>query len=104
MTAFNLGNFGNQLQLDELNGALGNAGGGFQFSPAAAAEQAAGGIQAPTAPTAAPQATDSEVPGQPQGEKKQGGIGSILGLVGSFMGGTYGAALQGVGGMMGGKK
>lgn len=98
---FNLGNFGGQLSVDDLNGAMRNIGSDHQFGA-----QDAGGIQAPTAPTAMPQATDSEVPGSPNGggQQQQGGIGNILGLVGQFMGGAYGAALQGVGGMMGGGK
>jgi hypothetical protein len=97
---FNLGNFGGQLQLEDVNGALRNTGSTFQFDP----QQAQGGIQAPAAPSA-PQATGPAIPGQqPQEEKKQGGMGSILGLVGQFMGGAYGAALQGAGSLMGGQK
>lgn len=96
---FNLGSFGNQLKLDEMNGALSNAGGGFQFSSPGPAE-AQGGIQEPAAPTAQPLPPPAWE--RDDAKQKQGGIGSIMGLVGSFMGGTYGAALQGLGGMMGG--
>lgn len=95
---YDLGNFAGQLSADELNGAMRNAGSDFQFG------SNAGGMQAPTAP--APQATDAEVPGQPaaaQQSQDGGGLSSILGLVGQFMGGGYGQALSAVGGMMGKK-
>lgn len=94
---FNLGNFGGRLSIDDVNSAMRNAGSSEQF----VAPQA-GGIQTPPPPMPSPQPPPPSWE-QPQQEQKQGGLGSILGLVGSFMGGTYGAALQGVGGMMGKK-
>lgn len=102
-------NFGD-LELDDLNGALDKSGSSDRLdSPFAAPEPVA-------------QATDDEVPGAKEysdrqidnmydrledpdkKEKSGGGMGNILGLVGSFMGGAYGAALQGAGSLMGNKK
>lgn len=94
---YNLGNFGGQLQLDDINGALRNTGSSFQFDP----QQVQGGMQAPQAPTGAMPPPSWE---KPEEEKESAGLGSILGLVGQFMGGTYGAAMQGAGGLMGGGK
>jgi hypothetical protein len=89
---FNLGNFGGQLNMDEVNGALGSAGADFQFG--AGPEQAAGGIQAPTAPT--PGAAIGQVE---QDEKKKNAFGGALGMVGNLIGGVWGQALSAVGGM-----
>lgn len=98
MKRYGLGDFADQLSIDQVNGALGNVGADYRLG-AAPTE----GIQTPTAPVA-PQAHDSEVPGQEKKKQGGGGLGNVLGLVGQFMGGAYGAALQGAGSLMGGRK
>lgn len=98
MNKFGLGDFADQLSIDQVNGALGNVGADYRV------EQPAQGIQAPAAPTAPTGAPPPPAWEQEEKKKEGGGLGGILGLVGGFMGGAYGAALQGVGGMMGGKK
>lgn len=102
MFNFNLGNFGGQLKLDDINGALGNMG----SSP----------LAGPAEP--APQAVDAEVPGQMDQQSRLAGIAdkalateaqtrkqnnrlsTVLGIVGSIyggpMGGSIGSALGGM--------
>jgi hypothetical protein len=88
---FNLGGFGDQLSMDEVNGALGNVGADFQFGGGPA--QAAGGIQAPSAPTPPPPQWEQDE------EKKKNAFGGALGMVGNLIGGVWGQALSAVGGM-----
>lgn len=86
---YNLGNFGDQLSMDEVNGALGNAGADFQFQ------------DQPTTASLPPPAWEQQ---QHEEQKKKGALGGALGLVGSLVGGVYGAALSAVGSMQGGNK
>lgn len=107
--------FGDDLELDDLNGALSKTGADFQFDatgatqPVAPAQPVAQPAQ-PVAQPAQPQATKTPeeplpVPEWEKKKKKEGSnMGSILSLVGKFMGGGYGAALQGAGSLMGNKE
>lgn len=88
---YNLGGFSDQLSMDDYNGALSSAGADFQFG--AGPEQAAGGIQAPTAPT------PGAAIGQAEQEEKKNAFGGALGMVGNLIGGVWGQALSAVGGM-----
>lgn len=100
---FNLGNFGGQLNIDDINGALGNMGSSPLSAPAEPMQQ---------------QAVDTEVPGQLDQQSKLAGIAdkalateaqtrkqnnklsTVLGIVGSIyggpMGGSIGSALGGM--------
>lgn len=97
MKQFGLGDFSNQLSIDQVNGALGNVGADYRMSGAQPAD-------APGAPSIMPQQAPQAPQQQQEAQKQGGGIGNILGLVGQFMGGGYGAALSAAGGMVGGKK
>lgn len=97
----NLGNFGGQLKLDDINGALRNTGSSFQFDQD---PTAMGGATPPAATQANPMAQQtldagvSALGADNNEQRRKGLLKSALGLVaGYFTGGASLAAQAGAG-------